>query len=173
MFYFTAHMKTLLLIRHAKSSWADPGQNDIDRPLNERGFKDAPIMARRLIERKVKVDTFISSPAKRARKTCELFMQEFGVKPNNIILKEKLYLAQPENFIKVIQQIDPDADHVIIVSHNNGITEFANQLTNVRIDEMPTCSVFAIKVKAKQWADFEKAEKEFCFFDYPKLAVTK
>ena len=98
---------------------------------------------------------------------------EFGAKPNNIILKEKLYLPHPENFIKVIQQIDPDADHVIIVSHNNGITEFANQLTNVRVDEMPTCSVFAIKVKGKHWAGFEKAEKEFWFFDYPKLAVTK
>ncbi len=171
--YFTAIMKTLFLVRHAKSSWEEPGRKDFDRPLNERGLKDAPMMAKRLLARKVKVDAFISSTAKRARKTCELFMKEFGADPDKMILQPKLYLAEPDAFIDVIREIDGAIDHTIIFSHNNGITDFANQLTAARIDDMPTCSVFAIKIKAKSWADFEKAEKEFWFFDYPKLSDTK
>ncbi len=166
-------MKTLLLIRHAKSSWDDPGQKDFDRPLNARGLKDAPMMAKRLINRKVKVNAFISSTAKRARKTCELFMKEFGADPDTMILQSKLYLAEPIAFIEVIRKIDEAVDHAIIFSHNNGITDFANQLTTARIDDMPTCSVFAIKIKTDNWADFEQAEKDFWFFDYPKLSNVK
>lgn len=161
-------MKTLLLIRHAKSSWSEPGQKDIDRSLNARGLKDAPMMAQRLIERKVKLDAFISSTAKRAKKTCELFMKEFGADQDTIILQPKLYLAVPEDFIEVIQKIDSSVDHAAVFSHNGGITDFANQLTNAKIDNMPTCSVFAIKLKGKNWTDFVTAEKEFYFFDYPK-----
>ena len=163
-------MKTLLLVRHAKSSWADPGQKDFDRPLNTRGLKDAPVMAKRLIARNVEIDVFISSTAKRARQTCELFMREFDANPDTMIFQSELYLAEPDAFTEVIQRINSTVDHAIIFSHNNGITDFANQLTNTRIDEMPTCSVFAIKIKENNWADFAKAEKEFWFFDYPKLA---
>ncbi len=129
-------------------------------------------MAKRLLARMVKADVFISSTAKRARKTCELFMKEFDADPDKMILQPKLYLAGPDAFIDVIREIDGAVDHAIIFSHNNGITDFANQLTTARIDDMPTCSVFAIKIKSKDWADFEQAEKEFWFFDYPKLAGT-
>ncbi|MEQ1797824.1 MAG: histidine phosphatase family protein [Lacibacter sp.] len=166
-------MKTLLLVRHAKSSWEEPGQKDFDRPLNERGLKDAPMMAKRLLARKVKVDVFISSTAKRAKKTCELFMKEFDADPDTMVPQPKLYLAEPDAFIEVIRKIDEAVDHAIIFSHNNGITDFANQVTTARIDDMPTCSVFAIKFKTKSWADFEQAEKEFWFFDYPKLPDAK
>jgi phosphohistidine phosphatase len=162
--------KTLFLVRHAKSGWDDPRLNDFDRPLNARGLKDAPAMAKRLIARKIEVDAFISSPAKRAVQTCGLFMEEFGADPHSMILQSQLYLPQPEAFVDVIQKISNTVDCAIIFSHNNGITDFVNELTNVKIDNMPTCSVFAIRVHAKKWADFEKAEKEFLFFDYPKLA---
>lgn len=130
-------------------------------------------MAKRLLARKVKVDVFISSTARRARKTCELFMKEFGTDPDKMVPQPKLYLAEPNAFIEVIRNIDEAVDHAIIFSHNNGITDFANQLTTARIDDMPTCSVFAIKVKSKSWVDFERAEKEFWFFDYPKLSDAK
>jgi phosphohistidine phosphatase len=70
-------MKSILMIRHAKSSWDDPGQPDFDRPLNERGKQDAPSMAKRLLEKSVAIDAFISSPAKRARKTASLFAAEY------------------------------------------------------------------------------------------------
>lgn len=163
-------MKTLLLIRHAKSSWGDPQQNDFDRPLNERGLNDAPMMAKRLLKRKINPDVFISSPAKRAKKTCGLFMAECGASQEQMILQSELYLAQPETFSAIIQKIDNRYNQAAIFSHNNGITEFVNQLTDVTIDNMPTCSVVAIQINCKSWAEFEKAEKEFLFFDYPRLA---
>lgn len=161
-------MKTLLCIRHAKSSWANPGMNDYDRPLNERGEKDAPMMAERLLKRNVKLDLLVSSPAKRASTTCSSFAKTYNFKKGDILFKEDLYLAPPAVFFKIISAIDDEFKHVAVFAHNPGITDFVNLLTNYRIDNMPTCAVFAIKIDTTQWSRFEMAEKEFWFFDYPK-----
>lgn len=162
-------MKQLLLIRHAKSSWDDPAQKDIDRPLNDRGKKDAPEMAKRLLGKKVKIDAFLSSPAKRALATCKYFVKEYDKKEKNIIEVPQLYEPEVENFYKVISEADNDYDTIAIFSHNPGITAFVNELTDVHIDDMPTCSIFAINVDIKKWKEFEEGEKQFWFFDYPKL----
>lgn len=162
-------MKSLLLIRHAKSSWDNPAQNDFDRPLNTRGLKDAPMMAQRLHERKIKIDAFLSSPAVRAKQTCIFFMQEFKASENLLHLQSQLYLAVPDVFMQSIVNIPDSVSSAAIFSHNEGITEFANTLTNTSIDNMPTCSVFAVKTDIENWKDFKKAKKEFWFFDYPKL----
>lgn len=161
-------MKTLLLVRHAKSSWEAPGLSDFDRPLNERGKKDAPEMAKRLKEKGVEIDLFVSSPAKRARKTAKHFAAEFGVKKEDIQLVDELYMATQEAFQKTIIELNDKNTVAAIFSHNPGITEFANSLTNVRIDDMPTCSVFAVQADTDSWSSFENAEKKFLFFDYPK-----
>jgi phosphohistidine phosphatase len=163
-------MKTLILIRHAKSSWADSGMNDFDRPLNERGKKDAPEMAERLLKKNIQIDAFVTSTANRARKTCAAFMEVFDAKKVQRILKEELYLAPPQRFVEVIETLSDEIEHAAIFAHNPGITEFANSLTNVTIDDMPTCAVFAVQAKTKKWSSFSKAEKTFLFFDYPKLS---
>ena len=163
-------MKTVLLIRHAKSSWTDASLNDFDRPLNDRGKRDAPEMAKRLSDKKIKIDTFISSPAKRAKKTALFFAKEYGIDENDVIYKTELYAAPSEVFYEVIEKLDNSADNVAIFSHNPGITEFANSLTDVRADDMPTCSIFAIKSEAKKWNEFGSSKKVFWFFDYPKSA---
>jgi phosphohistidine phosphatase len=163
-------MKILLLIRHAKSSWDDVGLADFDRPLNDRGKKEAPMMARRLLDKKVKIDAFISSPAKRARKTAMAFMKEFKEKKGKLILVKELYEASDESFSNAVKNVKNKFDRIAIFSHNPGITEFANSLTNVKIEDMPTCSVFAIKADVKKWNDFKEAKKEFWFFDYPKAS---
>ena len=155
-------------MRHAKSSWEEPGVSDIDRPLNERGKHDAPEMAKRIKNRKIKIDLFISSTAKRARRTAKYFADEWKVKKEEIVLNEELYLATPSSFINVLEKLDKKYDTVALFSHNPGITELANQLTSVRIDNMPTCSVFAIQAELNSWKDFASAEKSFLFFDYPK-----
>lgn len=162
-------MKSLLLIRHAKSSWDNPTQNDFDRPLNARGLKDAPVMAQRLLDRKVKIDAFFSSPAVRAKQTCLLFMDAFKRDEAALHLQSQLYLATAEVFMQSVTNIPDTVSSAAIFSHNNGITEFANTLTDTIIDDMPTCSVFAVKTDAASWKDFDKAKKEFWFFDYPKL----
>jgi phosphohistidine phosphatase len=161
-------MKKLLLVRHAKSSWSDFSIKDFDRPLNERGKRDAPEMAKRLRTKEIEIDAFISSPAKRARKTAELFTKEFKREKDSIIYFEELYLANPSTFFDIISKIDNSYKTIALFSHNEGITQFANQLTDVQIDDMPTCSVFAVKIKTKDWSDFQEADKEFWFFDSPK-----
>jgi phosphohistidine phosphatase len=160
-------MKTLLLIRHAKSSWDAPGLSDADRPLNDRGKKDAPEMAKRLKKRGLSIDQFISSTAKRARKTAKYFAEEFDVKKEDIKEVEDLYMANTPGFVKTIEETKKKHDIIALFSHNPGITEFANSLTHVRIDDMPTCSVFAVQAEVKEWEEFMNAEKKFLFFDYP------
>jgi len=162
-------MKQVLLIRHAKSSWDDPSQNDFDRPLNKRGNKDAPIMAERLADKKIKIDAFLSSPAKRAISTCTYFAKAFDIKKKEIIEVEELYNPQIESFYKVISEVDNSHDTIALFSHNPAITEFVNELTSVHIDDMPTCSIFAVKADIKNWDEFTEREKLFWFFDYPKL----
>lgn len=160
--------KQLLLIRHAKSSWADFSIKDFDRPLNDRGKKDAPVMAKRLLDKDITIDAFIASPAKRARKTAELFVKEYKGEKDNIIFFDELYLASLSAFFDVISKTDDRFKTIAVFSHNEGITDFANSLTDTKIDDMPTCSIFALKIKAKHWNNFEEAEKEFWFFDSPK-----
>ncbi|WP_205512943.1 SixA phosphatase family protein [Longitalea arenae] len=161
-------MKSVIIIRHAKSSWDHSDLSDFDRPLNERGKEDAPKMANRLLERNIKIDAFISSSAKRARKTAALFIKEFGGHKEDIILVPELYLAGPDAFYTAIAQAPEKANTIALFAHNPGITEFANELTDVRIDDMPTCAVFAVKADIDHWSAFRDAEKQYWFFDYPK-----
>ena len=162
-------MKTLLLVRHAKSSWDDFTLSDFERPLNDRGKNDAPKMAKRLRKRSIKIDAFISSPAKRAKKTAQYFIKEFDMKEDDIIFISSLYDASVSDFNAAIKTIDDKYDNVALFSHNPGITQFANELVSgADIDNMPTCSVFAVKADVDKWKDFSKSKKEFLFFDYPK-----
>ncbi len=163
------HMKSLLLIRHAKSSWDNPQQNDFDRTLNARGLKDAPVMAKKLADRNIQIDAFISSPAVRARKTCEFFLEAFNKGKNEMHLVSQLYLPEPSVIEETIISLSNDIESVAIFSHNNGITEFANQLSEAKIDNMPTCCIFAVKIETDSWSKFAKAKKNFWFVDYPKL----
>lgn len=162
-------MKSLYIIRHAKSSWGDFTSPDFERPLNDRGKKDAPVMAERLRNYKVKIDVFISSPAKRALKTCKAFCNEFEYDENNIQLTDELYHASSEIFYKTISKIADKYNTAAVFSHNPGITEFVNSLgTSVLIDNMPTCGIYAVSVDADNWSEFKQAIKTFLLFDYPK-----
>lgn len=161
-------MKQLLLIRHAKSSWDDVSLNDFERPLNDRGKKDAPLMAHRLQDKNVKIDAFISSPAKRAGRTARIFAEEYDRKKDEIIFKTELYGATADIFYDVLSKTDDAFDRIAVFSHNPGLTDFANDLTETRIDNIPTCGIFAVKINSKHWADLREAKKEFWFMDYPK-----
>ena len=161
-------MKQLLIVRHAKSSWDFINMDDKDRPLNERGNKDAPIMAKRLLKKKIKIDLFVSSTAKRAFTTATCFAEVYDVKAKHIVQEENLYDAHAGAFYRVVSHLSDHVKSVALFSHNPGISDFANSLTNTRIDDMPTCGIFAVKADIKTWSEFETANKEFWFFDYPK-----
>lgn len=168
MFYFYC-MKTLVIVRHAKSSWANIGQADFDRPLNERGKKDAPEMAKRLKEKHIKPDAFISSPAKRAKRTCEAFCDIFNFDKEKIHFIKELYHAPEKVFYSTIHNTNNKYNTIAIFSHNPGITDFANTLCDgVNIHNIPTCGVFVVKADIDDWKNFVHVEKRFLFFDYPK-----
>lgn len=161
-------MKHLILVRHAKSDWGNPQLDDFDRPLNDRGKKDAPAMAHRLLDKKINIDGFIASPAKRARKTATVFASVYKKDADEIILRDELYMAGTTVFKEVVATADNSFKSIAIFSHNPGITDYANQLTETRIDNIPTCGVFCVKADCTSWKDFATAKKEFWFFDYPK-----
>ena len=162
-------MKTLYIVRHAKSSWADFNQSDFERSLNDRGHENAPEMAKRLLNKKIRIDAFISSPALRARQTCEHFCKVYQVNKKDILFKDALYHA-PESTIKnIIAQTDDQFESIAVFTHNPGVTDYANTLVEeVYIDNMPTCGVFAVTADTDNWEDFDKSKKTFLFFDYPK-----
>ncbi len=160
-------MKSLLLVRHAKSSW-DYDVDDFDRPLNTRGFLDAPEMAKRLKKKDIIIDTFVSSPAKRAYTTCVYFTKAFDVKSEKIVCIENLYEPEQSAFTSAILQLPATANCVAIFSHNPGITDFANSLTTHRLDDMPTCAIFAVTANITTWKDFASSPRHLWFFDFPK-----
>ena len=126
------------------------------------------MMAEKMKEAKVEIDAFISSPANRALTTAGYFAKAYGSRKKNIILFKELYHASSPVFFEVINKIDDRYKTAAIFSHNPGITAFVNELTATRIDNMPTCAVFAVKADTKHWKDFVSAQKTFWFFDYPK-----
>lgn len=161
-------MKTLLLIRHAKSDQSFLG-NDFERPLNDRGKLDAPMMAQRLLDKKINIDVLISSPAKRAKKTAELFSAALHKNTDDIIFLSKLYHASPDVFFEVAATLDDKYNSAVIFSHNPGITYFVNDIiATERFYDMPTCAICAVNIYTDKWSDFFMAKKELLFFDYPK-----
>jgi len=161
-------MKQLLLVRHAKSSWANPGQADFDRPLNERGHKDAPMMAKRILDRDIQIDLIISSNALRALTTARYFATVNGIAISDIVEHDFLYHAPPERFLKAILQIPDEINTAAIFAHNPGITDFVNQLTTTQIYDMPTCAVFAITINTTSWKNWASAKKEILLVEWPK-----
>jgi phosphohistidine phosphatase len=165
-------MKTLYLIRHAKSSWDDPDQADIERPLNKRGRKDAPNMARRLKEKRATPDVILTSPAIRAFDTCLHFAKILDYDKDKIKTDKRLYHADEDQILKVIQDLkDRDRDDeevVLLFGHNPGLTEFANMLLNANIDNIPTCGVVKAQLNIKKWKDAQAGCGKLEFFDFPK-----
>ena len=163
-------MKTIYLIRHAKSSWTDASIKDFDRVLNDRGERDAPKMAKHLSKKAKSPDVFISSPAKRAKRTCKIFAAEFNYDSDNIIYYDELYLASALQILNIILTIDDKYSSAALFGHNPGITELANVLIeNISIDNIPTCGVCAINADCDSWADLESCKKTLLFFDYPRI----
>jgi phosphohistidine phosphatase len=165
-------MKKLYLVRHAKSSWDNVEMDDFNRPLNERGEKDAPHMAKLLKHRDVVPDRMITSPANRALSTCLLFAKTLGFDKKRITSDQKLYHAGPDTIIKVLASLGEhksgDEEIVLLFGHNPGITEFTNDLLNVSIDNIPTCGVVEATLNIDSWKEISFGCGKMDSFDYPK-----
>ncbi|MBD3844044.1 MAG: histidine phosphatase family protein [Campylobacterales bacterium] len=160
-------MKTIYLIRHAKSDWSDAALDDINRGLNKRGKKSIPIMAKVLKEKKIKPDIIISSPAKRTKLTINRLLKELGYK-TKIKYTDELYLADPNTILSVVKEINDKYDSVFIIGHNPGLSEFANLMSDADIKNIPTLGIVAIKCKIKNWIECGY-QASMQFFIYPKM----
>jgi phosphohistidine phosphatase len=156
------------LLRHAKSSWSQPGLNDHDRPLNQRGQRDAPIMGRRLVTHGVRPSLILTSSAKRARETAKLIAREIGYPIEFLQTEKSLYLADPESILEVIELQDDTFSDIVVCIHNPGITELASRLSAQSIDNVPTCGIVIIEADTDSWSTFSESPHLFIAFDYPK-----
>jgi phosphohistidine phosphatase len=160
-------MKTLFLVRHAKSSRDDPSLPDRERPLNDRGRHDAPRMGKRLSKRGAKPDLLVSSPALRALTTAQLIADEIGYQRKNIVVDERLYASSPDDLLAVICALDDKLDRVMLFGHNPEFTELAQRLSSEIVD-MPTCAVAEFRFDAKAWADVAELDPAKAKLDAPK-----
>ena len=148
-------MKTLFLVRHAKSSKDDPSLPDRERPLNDRGMHDAPKMGQRLAERDVKIDLIVSSPATRALSTAELFAKQLDYKSKDIVIDERLYESSPDKLLKVINEFGEKPRRLMLFGHNPEFTALAQRLSS-KVMEMPTCAVAEFEFDIRSWSEVAK-----------------
>ena len=150
-------MKTLFLVRHAKSSRNDLSLPDRDRPLDERGKQDAPKMGKRLARRHAKLDLLVSSPAVRALTTAQLIAEEVGYERRGIVVDDRLYASSPDALLAVIRGLDRKLDRVMLFGHNPEFTDLAHRLSSDIVD-MPTCAVAEFDFDTKEWSDVGAVE---------------
>ncbi|WEK69430.1 MAG: phosphoglycerate mutase family protein [Candidatus Chryseobacterium colombiense] len=155
-------MKKIILVRHAKSDWPEETE-DFDRPLADKGLEDAMNMSRFLKSNNISIDYLVSSPAVRALNTCKIFNQTYNL---NFNTDEKLYNPSERNFESVIYDLDNKHNSVAFFSHNNGISNFANSISE-DIFHFPTCGVAGFEIDCDSWADFDGANKKLLFFYEP------
>ena len=161
-------MKTLYLMRHAKSSWSFDDLTDKERPLNDRGREDAPVMGQALARRSIKLDLLVSSPAVRALSTAALVAHELGYPPNRIEVIDGIYRAEVLDMLAIVRGLPDAAESVLLLGHNNTITDFANLLSPSQLNEMPTAAIVCLKFSCDHWAEVDRANAEFYFYDYPR-----
>ncbi len=157
----------LFVIRHAKSNQRFLG-SDFERPLHAKGHESAPLMAGILKEKEIVPDVLISSPALRAKTTAEYFAKAYNISEKEILYKSSLYHAQMYTFYEAIAETPDVYNKVFVFSHNPGITDFVNSLSQAKINDMPTCAIFGVLLNIDNWAQLAPNTGEFQFFDYPK-----
>lgn len=161
-------MLRLVLLRHGKSSWDDARLDDFERPLAPRGLRNVPEMGRRLARRGIVPDLVVSSPAVRALATARGVAREIGYREDRIREAPELYLATPDEILAVIRATPAAVGALMVVGHNPGLTELANRLDDIRLDNMPTAAMLCVEFEASTWSDIRPDEAELCWFDYPK-----
>jgi phosphohistidine phosphatase len=158
-------MKKLVFIRHAKSSWSDPFLDDFNRPLNKRGKKNAPFMAKKLKEKGVLPDLIISSSAIRAKTTANIFNEIFQC--NNILYKDALYDTTLDILYNTIQQIENRYNTVFLFGHNPSLNFLCEQLVDLDAN-IPTTGIVVITSNTNNWEQFISSKLNLDMFIYPK-----
>jgi phosphohistidine phosphatase len=161
-------MRTLTLIRHAKSSWKDSTLNDFDRPLNKRGTHDAPLMGRLLREQGIAFDLLVTSPALRALTTARLIAEALDYPERDLSVQPELYDADIKQLLAVIHRLPDQATTVGLVAHNPGLTGLCNYLSGENIENLPTCAVAAIAFDLDNWQAVWRNSGRLVRYEYPR-----
>jgi phosphohistidine phosphatase len=161
-------MKTIYLVRHAKSSWKDANTSDFDRPLNHRGMKSAPLMAEKLKAMGVRPDHVISSPANRAISTAELFCETFDYPSEQIVQRMEIYEGRASQMLTIVQEIPESVTTALFFGHNPTITEFANLLAGSHLEGMETCGVVRIDLDITSWKEAAPGKGRKVWYEFPK-----
>jgi phosphohistidine phosphatase len=159
-------VKTLLIMRHAKSDWSTAGA-DFDRPLNKRGRRDLPMLARLLGGLEEKPRLILSSPAARARETAEGL--KAALDPCNLIFDRRLYLAPPQVLGAVLAEQDDRADPLLVIGHNPGLEEWLTLLCGAGC-HLPTAGAAALELEAERWSQVRASQGRLLWFFVPRLA---
>ena len=149
-------MKTLYIVRHAKSSWEYEGIKDIDRPLNKRGINNAYLISSVLNKKIACPDVFISSCANRALHTAMIFSYTFNYPLTNLKISKSLYSFSDGYLIKTVKALDDGFDSAIIFSHDHGISDFVNKFGSEKMNHVPTCGVVGIKFNTNHWKNIKE-----------------
>ncbi|MDE0478858.1 MAG: histidine phosphatase family protein [Gammaproteobacteria bacterium] len=161
-------MKTLFLLRHAKSSWDYPKLRDFERPLAPRGDREVPIMGKRFLGRESSVDCIISSPAVRARSTAKLMAEAIGFPIDEVVSNPDLYFCGTSMYLKAASLVEDNFDSVMLVGHNPTITDFANEMANADIANIPTCGLVELSLPIDHWSEIKRGDSTLMEFDFPK-----
>ena len=160
--------KTLTIVRHAKSSWKNASLSDRERPLNQRGKRDAPEMGRRIDAAGIRPSLIISSPAVRAFKTAKIVALQIGYPYEFLQRERELYLASLDTLIDVVGAQDESFNSLMLFGHNPGLTDFANYLVPGLTDNLPTAGVVAVSFESDDWSLRDRPEMELILHDWPK-----
>lgn len=162
--------RTVVLIRHAKSSWDDPKLDDFDRPLEERGLRDAPVMAAKLAEYNLPIDLVIASPSRRTTQTLEYFRSKLKIPDNRIIWDSTIFHSSTANLLRILTSLDDSIHHVVLVGHNPSMTDLANTLqSDTLIENVPTCGIVHVGGDWQNWSAIRNEKGKLQFFIYPKF----
>jgi phosphohistidine phosphatase len=162
-------MRLLTLVRHAKSSWEYPELSDFERPLNERGRRDAPLMAERLRRSPPRPDRLVSSPALRAITTAHIFADALSIPRDDIVLQPRIYEASAATLLRIVRGLDDGDRHVMLFGHNPGFSELAHLLADCTFDELPTCAVARFELDVKTWQDVGEDCGQLARYGCPKM----
>ena len=161
-------MKTLYMVRHAKSSWKYPALSDEERPLNKRGQHNAPEMGQRLKKKGVTPNLLVSSHARRALDTAQMMADELGYSRKQIVIDDRLYHASIADFMEVIRTQNDRVETLMLFGHNPGLTTLVNMLCDEYVENVVTAGVYAIRFDVKTWEKVLGSKGGFLFYDYPK-----
>lgn len=146
-------MKRLLVLRHAKSDWGDPAQSDFERPLNQRGERDAPRIGLWLASQGLQPDTIVSSPAVRAARTAHLVAEASGCGAELIRFEPAIYEARPETLLQLVTRLADDWWQPLLIGHNPGLHQLIELLSGETLAKLPTCSLALLDLEIERWEE--------------------